>query len=326
MLSQSSSNWLFTIALAVLAGQMTFASEPILVTDDQTAQQTQVKSGSETQSESVDSPDSATNREYEYKKFTNIRYVKTDNYSLLCDIYQPEGNGPFPAVLAIHGGAWRHGSKLQMLRHAWKMASAGYVVVAINYRHAPQYKFPAQVHDSKMAVRWMRQKKDKLKINPDQIAVFGYSAGGHLSAMLGTTDSKDNLEGTIPEELKPHSSRVGCVVVGGGPCEFSWIKSNALKDWLGDNQTDNPEIYLKAAPVSYATADDPPFLFFHGSDDKVVPPASSEKLHQRLLAVGASSSYRSVENKGHFATFSDTTWMDEAIKFMDESLNRKHHD
>ena len=265
-------------------------------------------------------------REYQYKKFTNIYYQKTRDYKLVCDLYIPEGDGPFPAVLAIHGGAWKHGSKIQMLRHAWKMAKAGYVVVAINYRHAPQYKFPAQVHDTKMAVRWMRHKHQKLKIDPDKIAVFGYSAGGHLGAMLGTTDKNDGLEGDVPEILQAYSSRVQCVVVGGGPCEFSWVKSNALKDWLGDNQEENPEVYTPAAPISYVSNDDPPFTFFHGTDDKVVPPETAKKMHQKLLDAGVKSEFNRVQGKGHFATFSDTRWMDDAIAFMDESLNRTHHE
>ena len=77
----------------------------------------------------------------------------------------------------------------------WKLASAGYVVIAINYRLSPDNKFPAQIHDCKQAVRWTRYKADKLRVDPDRIAVFGYSAGGHLGAMLGTTDSNDGLEG-----------------------------------------------------------------------------------------------------------------------------------
>ena len=265
-------------------------------------------------------------RKYEYKKFTNIIYSRGKDYTLLCDAYVPEGKGPFPAVLAIHGGAWRHGSKLQMLRHAWKMAGAGYVVVAINYRHAPKYKFPAQVHDSKAAVRWIRQKSEKLKVDTDRIAVFGYSAGGHLAAMLGTTDDGDDLEGNISSEQKDLSTRVHCVVVGGGPCEFDWIKSRALTDWLGDSKQENPDVYLKAAPLTYVTKDDPPFMFFHGGGDMVVPKNSSKKMHDRLTENGIFSAYHLVGEKGHFATFSDLTWMDDAIAFMDKTLERTHNE
>lgn len=263
---------------------------------------------------------------YEYKKIPNVTYSKGQGYSLLCDIYQPIGDGPFPALLAIHGGAWTHGSKLNMIRHAWKLARAGYVVVAINYRHAPQYKFPAQVHDCKQAVRWIRSKQEKLKIDPNQIAVFGYSAGGHLGAMLGSTDGEDGLEGPTTEAGSKFSSRVHCVVVGGGPCEFSWIKSRALVHWLGDSPQNNPEVYKQAAPLTYVTPDDPPFIFFHGGDDGVVPLDSAKKMHSSLQQAGIESQFHTVGEKGHLATFTDTGWLDQAIEFMDEKLKRTHHE
>ena len=269
---------------------------------------------------SDDTEPSATGRPYKYEKFTNIFYEKNEKYTLLCDIYQPIGDGPFPAVLAIHGGAWRHGSKLQMLRHAWKLAAAGYVVVAINYRHAPDYKFPAQVHDCKTAVRWMRYKQKKLKIDPDKIAVFGYSAGGHLAAMLGTTNPNDDLEGQVPELLKPYSSRVACVVAGGAPCDFSWIKSNAIKDFMGQGPEENPQLYRQAAPITYVTPDDAPCIFFHGTEDTVVPPSAAKKMYEQLKLAGVTTAFHDVENKGHIATFSDTSWLDTAIKFMDQQM------
>lgn len=265
-------------------------------------------------------------RQYDYKKFPNVAYVREADYTLLCDIYQPLGEGPFPAVVAIHGGAWTHGSKLSMIRHAWKLARAGYVVVSINYRLAPEYKFPAQVHDCKRAVRWIRAKQEKLKIDPEQIAVFGYSAGGHLGAMLGATDDSDGLDGELSKEEKKFSARVQCVVVGGGPCEFSWIKSRALVHWIGDNPQNAPELYTRASPLHYVSNDDPPFIFFHGGGDGVVPVESAKKMHERLSEIGVASKFHTVGDKSHIATFSDTTWLDEAIAFMDEQLSRKHYE
>ena len=264
-------------------------------------------------------------KRFEYTKRVGVIYDKGPNYRLACDIYQPVGDGPFPAVLAIHGGAWRHGSKLQMLRHAWELASQGYVVVAVNYRLAPNNKFPTQVHDCKSAVRWMRFKAEKLKIDPDRIAAFGYSAGAHLAAMLGTTDEKDGFEGEVKnEKLKPFSTRVQCVIAGGAPCEFDWIKSKSLVYWLGHSPQDKPEVYKQAAPLSYVSKDDPPFLFVHGSTDIVVPPNSSKKMHQHLKKTGVESHYVSIEGKGHITTFSDLSWMETAIKFMDEAMAEKN--
>lgn len=274
----------------------------------------------------ITNPKSNAKRRYQHKKYNNLVYSRGEDYRLLCDVYKPDGKGPFPAVIAIHGGAWRHGSKFQMLRHAWKLASAGYVVIAINYRLSPEHKFPAQVYDCKQAVRWTRYKAEKLNVDPEKIAVFGYSAGGHLGAMLGTTDTEDGLEGGPIEQFKEYSSRVQCVVIGGAPCEFDWIKSDALVDWLGQSPGDAPELYKKAAPVSYVSSDDPPFIFFHGSKDMVVPPRSSRALYERLKKQQIDCRYHTIEGKGHFATFSDTTWLDDAIEFMDDKLARIHHE
>lgn len=263
-------------------------------------------------------------RRYQHKKYNNVIYSRGKNFRLFCDVYKPDGDGPFPAVIAIHGGAWRHGSKFQMLRHAWKLVSAGYVVIAINYRLSPEHKFPAQVHDCKQAVRWVRYKAEKLNVDPDQIAVFGYSAGGHLAAMLGTTDCDDGLEGQVDEPFKAYSTRVQCVAIGGAPCEFEWIRSDSLRDWLGKSPQADPELYRQAAPLTYVTQDDPPFIIFHGSNDTVVPPESSKKLYQLLQQTGIEARYHVIQGKGHFATFSDTTWLDAAIEFMDEKLGRIH--
>lgn len=294
---------------AALAGAKTVASDPL-----------------ESEAEDESAAESKNPPRYSYKKYLNVVYSRGKDYRLLCDIYKPLGPGPFPAVLAIHGGAWSHGSKLQMMLPARKMSASGYVVIAINYRLAPKYKFPAQIQDCKRTVRWIRSNSEKLNVNPEQVAAFGYSAGGHLSAMLGTTDAQDQLDGELPpdHEYGSISSRVQCVVVGGGPCEFDWIKSQALVHWLGVGPEEDPTIYLQASPITYVSEDDPPFIFFHGSGDRVVPPSSSRKMHEQLLAAGVESRYQSVPDKGHLATFGDTRWVDAAIEFMDAKLNRTH--
>ena len=167
----------------------------------------------------------------------------------------------------------------------------------------------------------MRLKSKKLKLYPDRIAAFGYSAGAHLAAMLGTTDEADGFEGTVTDEkLKPFSTRVQCVIAGGAPCEFKWIKSKSLVYWLGHSPQEKPALYKQAAPMTYITKDDPPFMFIHGTADKIVPIRSSQRMHEKLKEIGIDSRYESVEGKGHFATFSDLSWMESAIDFMDEVM------
>ena len=267
-------------------------------------------------------PRAANKKKLRFEKKGGVVYRKTNEYELKCDLYIPEGDGPFPTILALHGGAWRQGTKFVLLRHAWRMAEAGYVVVAINYRHAPQYPFPAQVHDCKHAVRWIRANADQYKVDPDRIGGYGYSAGGHLVAMLGTTDADDGLEGEIAAGTEGFGTRIKAVAVGGAPCEFSWIDddSKVLSYWLGCTRSENCQPFVTASPTTYITTDDPPFFFFHGDLDLLVPLNSSEKMHQLLLESNVSSQHRTAKRNGHIGTFSDLNWMDKAIEFFDSNL------
>ncbi len=257
-----------------------------------------------------------------FQKKSGIVYRKTNEFELKCDLYIPDGNGPFPAILAVHGGAWRQGTKFVLLRHAWRMAEAGYVVVAINYRHAPLYPFPAQVHDCKHAVRWMRANASHYRIDPGRIGGFGYSAGGHLVSMLGTTDAADGLEGDVEAGMEGIDTRISCVAAGGAPCEFSWIDgdSRVLAYWLGGTPNEKAGAFAAASPVTYITPDDPPFFLFHGEHDLVVPVATALKMHELLRASDVESRCLVAERNGHFGTFSDLNWMNKAIEFFDAKL------
>lgn len=258
----------------------------------------------------------------EFQKKPGVVYRQTNRYQLKCDLYIPEGQGPFPAIIAVHGGAWRMGTKFALLRHAWLMAQSGYVVVAIDYRHAPEYPFPAQVHDCKHAVRWTKANASKYKIDASRIGAFGYSAGGHLVSILGTTDAKDGLEGEIEAGLEEFDSRIKAVAAGGAPCEFSWIdkNSNALSYWLGGTRKKEVEKYKAASPTTYVTSDDPPFFFFHGDLDMVVSCETSLILHRLLQKSNVPSQHFLATGAGHLGTFSELEWMEKAIEFFDANL------
>ena len=261
----------------------------------------------------------------DFDKRGAIVYRKTDSFELKCDVYVPEGKGPYPAILAVHGGAWRTGTKFALLRHAWRMAENGYVVVAINYRHAPEFRFPAQIHDCKFAVRWLKANADEYKIDPTRVGAFGYSAGGHLCALLGTTKPADGLEGTVAEAHKAFDSSVLAVAAGGPPCDFEWVEENSrvLSYWLGGSKKEKPEMYLKASPINYVSSDDVPFFLFHGDSDLVVPVKSSLGFHNALLKKGVSSKREIATKSGHLGTFSDLKWMDKSIEFFDSKVKAK---
>src|SRR5262249_22409445 len=152
---------------------------------------------------------------------------------LQLDLAMPkDGDGPFPAVVCIHGGGWRGGSRQDLTRSIPPLggrslieylAGRGYVAATVSYRLAPKDKFPAQIEDCKAAVRWLRANAKKYKINPERFGAVGFSAGGHLVSLLGTSDKDDALEGNggNPEQ----SSRVQAVVNFFGPTDFT------TKDW-----------------------------------------------------------------------------------------------
>ncbi|MEL7496298.1 MAG: alpha/beta hydrolase [Planctomycetota bacterium] len=257
-------------------------------------------------------------------KFTKkggVVYQQTEDYSLKCDVYTPVGDGPFPAILAVHGGGWRWGSKFMMTRHAWLMARSGYVVVAINYRHAPKDRFPAQIVDCQNAVRWMRNHAEELKIDSDNIGAYGYSAGGHLVALLGTSNGAD-LFARGDDSLNGDDVRVKAVVAAGAPCEFTWvgIDSPMLKFWFGDTRRNLPDLYALASPTTFASVDDPPFYFYHGEYDYLVPQASPLRLHRKLSSIGIESSFDVVKNSDHILPFSNLSYMKKGIQFFDRHL------
>lgn len=272
-----------------------------------------------------ESQDSSDPQSRSFELSRSVVYKKTDEYELTCDIYRPLGEGPFPAILAVRGGAWKFGSKLAMMRHAWIMVSSGYVVVAINYRHAPKHPFPAQIEDCKHAVRWMKANASKFAIDPERIGAFGYSAGGHLVALLGTTDANDGLEGDVKPEWKQFDSRVQAVAAGAAPCEFSWIDddSQVLSYWLGGSPSEKPDAFRRASPTTFISADDPPFYFFHGEKDIVVPISTSLTMHRLLKEAGVSSQHDVSKQGGHVLTFSDTRWMVKSIEFFDSHLKKQ---
>ncbi|MEO8628190.1 MAG: alpha/beta hydrolase, partial [Betaproteobacteria bacterium] len=151
--------------------------------------------------------------------------------ALPADIYRPDGAGPFPGVLMVHGGGWHEGKRKHMGRFSKMLARRGYVVVNIDYRLAPQFHFPAQIEDLREAVRWMRANAVSLKLDPMRIGAWGYSAGAHLVALLGT----DN-EGP--------ATRVSAVVAGGLPSDFSdYPDSPLIRDFIGATPAENPQAW-----------------------------------------------------------------------------------
>jgi acetyl esterase/lipase len=241
----------------------------------------------------------------------NVPYIDDGEFRHTCDVYLPPGDGPFPAVLMIHGGAWTSGSKGHMVAHARTVCAAGYTVVSINYRLAPKHLFPAQIDDCHAALAWMKTNAAKYKIDPERIATYGYSAGGHLASLLGMQ--------CCGEAEGPH---VKCVIAGGAPCEFRDIPPNvsAFSFWLGGSRKEKPDNYIQASPTNFVSKQSPPVFFFHGGDDNLVPRRSPDALDELLKKEGVKTQFYSIDGKGHIGAFLDTKAPTEAVKFLDSVL------
>jgi acetyl esterase/lipase len=236
------------------------------------------------------------------RKWLDVAYA-TKSQAQKLDIYIPdEGEGPFPVILSIHGGAFKSGDKgdgqvIPMLEGIKR----GYAVVSINYRLSGEAIFPAQIYDVKAAVRWIRANAKQFKLNPEKIAAWGGSAGGHLASMVGTSGNVKELE-DLSQGNPNQSSRVQAVVDWFGPTDFlkmdAQLKESKVSnpqihsipdspesELIGKNLVDAPELVKAANPETYITKDDPPFFIQHGLIDHLVPYQQSVNLASKLEQV-----------------------------------------
>jgi acetyl esterase/lipase len=252
------------------------------------------------------------------------------------DIYMPEGAGPFPVVILIHGGAFLGGSKSDEASNAAVLNANGYVAVSINYRLSGEAKFPAQIEDCKTSVRFLRANAAKYKINPEKIGSWGASAGGNLSALLGTSGNVAELEGaSLGNET--YSSAILASVDWFGPINFLTMDAEAavLGFSINTNSSSSPESKLmgaavqtipdavaKANPASYISSDDAAFFIQAGSVDRNIPYTQSRNFYQALLPVkGSDVSFELLEGAGHGGSqFSASTNLAKVISFFDKYL------
>ena len=250
----------------------------------------------------------------------SIVYAKyeEDGVELKCDVLTPQGEGPFPTILMIHGGAWMSGTKLQMRWHAISAVKKGFTVVAINYRHAPKYKWPCQIVDCRKALLWMKANSKNHKIDTEKIATWGYSAGGHLATFLATTsDQKEGKE--VP---------VKAVVCGGGPIDLTTfpIDFPFLNYFLGDTRRNVPERYKQASPITHLSKGDPPMFLYHGSLDSFVPIDCSERTLAKSKKLGVVCEFSIVNGKEHSLTFFDQASVDRGLEFLQTQMKLKVKD
>lgn len=241
------------------------------------------------------------------------------------DVYVPKGDGPFPLILWVHGGGWEGGSK-DSAGPVVNMLARGYAVASTNYRLSRHAAFPAQIHDVKGAVRYLRANAKKYKIDGDRIGVAGGSAGGHLVALLGTSGDVKELEGDVgPKDV---SSRVQCVIDFFGPTDLLKLspanaKENPVTRLLGGSTADKRELAVSANPITYVSKDDPPFLIVHGDKDPVVPLSQSELLYEALKKAGVDATLKVVPEAGHGNGIFTPELAKQYVEFFEKHLKTK---
>jgi acetyl esterase/lipase len=232
----------------------------------------------------------------------DVPYAKAGDTELKLDIMVPDGKGPHPAVMVIHGGAWRAGNKKDCRPIMPELVKHGYVAISPQYRFCPKETFPAQVQDVKAAVRWVKAHAKDYEIDPERIGAMGFSAGGHLALMLGLTAPADGLEGEA--SAGGPDSRVKAVVNFFGPTDLGAsdipdISKPLVKDFLGAAAKDRPDLAAKASPLTYVTKDDAPVLTFQGTKDPLVPHTQATKLGDAMTAAGVAGRVELLLGAGH---------------------------
>jgi acetyl esterase/lipase len=248
---------------------------------------------------------------------TDIAYTKAGGDELKLDIVRPaEGDGPFPAVFVIHGGAWRAGNKRDVRKAMDELARRGYVTVSPQYRFCPKQTFPAQVHDVKAAVRWLKEHAKDYKVDTEHVGAVGFSAGAHLAMMLGLTQAADGLEGPTSQgggdgngngngDAGPvPNTRIQAVVNYFGPTDLAAsdipeVSKPLLRDFLGGTPAEKPKETAQASPITFVSKDDPPVLTFQGTKDPLVPHTQATKLADALTDAGVPGRVELLVGAGH---------------------------
>jgi acetyl esterase/lipase len=279
------------------------------------------------------------------RHYSGVTYAVLVGYRpLQLDLWVPDGLVLPPLIVWIHGGAWLFGDRrylpetLRPNQLFDQSLAAGLAIASIDYRHSREAAFPAQLHDVKAAIRFLRTHSDELGIDTSRIGVWGESAGGHLAALVGLTGDRRDLEGDVG--IIGSSSAVDAVVDWYGPSNIETVPRKTLppviaamapelaspEDVLVEGAEENTR--FAASPINHVRMDAPPFLIVHGKDDQVVPYEQSEQLAAALESAGAPVRLVPVEGADHiFTGYADVDALVRlSVQFLAEVLNTDRDD
>lgn len=236
----------------------------------------------------------------------NIAYSDASSSDLL-NLYIPASHHPVPLIVWIHGGAWNHGNDARNRSPAMRLLDRGFAVANVDYRLSGEARYPAQIHDCRAAVRFLRAHAAEYGIDPDHIGAWGESAGGQLAALLGTAADAGELDSADAGDPKV-SCRVQAVCLWCAPTNLLEIVTghdgkmrpsmddpgSPVSDLLGGRVKDHWELARQASPVSFVTPGDPPFVMLHDERDPIVPYEQSEVLADALRKANVEAAIKPV--------------------------------
>jgi acetyl esterase/lipase len=230
------------------------------------------------------------------------------------DVYAPAPTGALrPAVLVIHGGGWREGSDRRgMAAYAERLAQAGYVAFNLEYRRVPGGEFPRAVQDCFCALAYVRANAARWEIDPERIAGYGYSAGGHLVSMLGTAASEPAV---APDCAAGATGPLAAVASGAGVHDMAAMPEvYIITQFMGGSVPFRREAYAQASPLAHVAPGAPPFLLIHGEQDVAVFVSQSRAMRDALDAVGTDARLLAIPGGGHLLNHGadPTSWVSNA--------------
>ncbi|WP_221392908.1 alpha/beta hydrolase [Dyadobacter sp. NIV53] len=258
--------------------------------------------------------------------FRNVLYLTTPEKKLYLDVYRPAGKPEkvLTTVLMIHGGGWRSGNRSHNNTLARQLAARGFVAVTADYRLSTDALYPAAVNDLKTAVSWLRENAGKYGVDTNKIAVLGFSAGGQLAALIGTTNDNNIYKSAI----RNHSSSVQAIVDIDGTLAFIHPESGEGDDsrstsaatyWFGYPKNQKPELWHQAGALNHVSSQTPPILFLNSSVARMH--AGRDDMIKKMNAFNIYTEVHSFPEAPHTFMFFDP-WFKPTLNYIDDFLKR----
>jgi len=264
------------------------------------------------------------------REFKDVVYATVDGKALGLDLYMPAGVASPPLLVWVHGGAWRAGTKAQVPQ---QFVEHGIATASLDFRQTTEARFPANVHDIKAAIRFLRAKASEYGYRTDRIAISGASSGAHLAALVGVTGGHTELEGTVGAHLN-QSSAVQAIVVYFGASNLTTIlaqstpfglnvRKPALDLLLGAQPEQAKALAELASPVFHVDRGDPPLLLLHGDQDPQMPINQAHELHGAYQKLGLDAAFDVVHGAAHGGDgFYAPEHLDRALVFLRRTVGQ----